>query len=172
MNHVQQTIQHINSRISTLTTMRDALASFEQELISLAETAPKPAKPAKPAKAARRTPRPAVVRASKAPAKRATVAAAPAATASSAAPANGEPVTFAGAIKRMVRESAKPMTISEIYSAIQSRWPALAEDKDGNNVMVNLTYWASQGKCEKLGRGALATFKVLEPEYFQETQTA
>ena len=83
---------------------------------------------------------------------------------------SGSPRSFAGAIKRVVREATVPPTVAMIYATIQTRWPSLAEGKDAGNVMANLSYATSQGKCEKLGMGSLATFRVLDPAYFQETE--
>lgn len=84
--------------------------------------------------------------------------------------AAGAPQTFAGAVKRVVRDSKSPLTVAAIFAAIETRWPSLAEGKDGGNVMANLSYASSQGKCEKIGIGAMATFKALDASYFQETE--
>ncbi len=94
----------------------------------------------------------------------------PARAGTSAATDEAAPHTFAGAVKRVLRESKTPPTVAALYDAISTRWPDLAEDKDAGNVMANLEYAAGQGNCEKLGRGALATFRILKPEYFEETE--
>jgi hypothetical protein len=179
MNYIQQAIEVINERIAKLQAAREALIVLVPELISL----PVAAKPTQPtATAAPHKVRAAVAKAPKAKrgpykkrAELATVqtsaAPQPKAEAKTGAIATIDaPATFAGAIKRLVRTAAKPLTIQEIINTIQERWPDLADGKDGNNVMVNLSYWASQGKCEKIGRGALATFKVLDTDYFQEIE--
>ena len=80
------------------------------------------------------------------------------------------PASFSKALNRVMSEAhavSKVLTVAEIFAAIETRWPDLAEGKDGSNVMVNLSYAAGQGKCEKLGRGALATFRILDADYFK-----
>jgi len=187
MNYIEQAIESINQRISKLQAAREAMAALVPELISLPVAAIQPT--TQPATAAPRKVRAAVAKvtasrppakAKRGPYKKRAASAGIAVPVEQGAPAepvevnitNGAPATFAGAIKRLVRTAANPLTIQEIINTIQERWPDLAEGKDGNNVMVNLSYWASQGKCEKLGRGAMATFKVPDAGYFQETQSA
>lgn len=82
----------------------------------------------------------------------------------------GDPATFSGACKRVMRESEAPLTVAEIYTLVQAAWPALCDGKDASNVMANLTYAAAQNKCEKLGRGEQATFRILDAEYFKESE--
>ncbi len=71
-----------------------------------------------------------------------------------------------------MRESSNPLTIGQIYIAVEAKWPALCEGKDTTNIMANLSYAAAQGKCEKLGRGEMATFKILDAEFFKEIEQA
>ena len=189
MNHIEQTIDALNQRIGNLTLVRDALVKILPELIFLPATAP-----AQPAPAARRATR--VAGAKGAPkatpkkrgpykpragkvtspqsgegeAARPTKAPAPAAAPLASAGSAPAPATFAGALKRVVREAGKPLTVSEVFKAIESRWPALAEGKDGGNVMANLSYAAAQGHCEKLRRGEMATFRILKADYFDESE--
>ena len=80
------------------------------------------------------------------------------------------PATFAGAMKRVMRESQKHLTVNEIFIAIQTGWPALIEERDARNVSMNVAYWASKSHVEKHGMGAMATFEVKNRDFFKEIE--
>ncbi len=82
---------------------------------------------------------------------------------------NGQPpITFGGALKRVMREAVHPVTVDEAFNAVQSRWPSLTEDRERKNAQENIFYWQSKGYVEKNGIGALATYKVIDQEFFKE----
>jgi hypothetical protein len=80
------------------------------------------------------------------------------------------PATFAGACKRVMWEASHAMTVVEIFTAVEAKWPSLCAEKDAGNVAANLSYAAAQGKVEKLGMGHMATWRILDMEFFKETQ--
>jgi len=84
---------------------------------------------------------------------------------------DGTPGTFAGACKRVMREASHALTVVEIFTAVESRWPALCAEKDAGNVAANLSYQAAQGKCEKIGMGNMATWRILDAEFYKETES-
>lgn len=186
---VEQTREQVRAEIARLTERLGVLNQLESGLetafgTATVETVPPVKKPRKYARRENANPPPAEPAEKpkrkytrKVTASRPLSAPAPAVVPAAPAPASSSdtpPGTFAGAVKRVMREGhaqGKLLMVAEIFAAIEARWPELAAEKDGNNVMVNLAYAASQGKCEKVGRGALATFKILDAGYFKETET-
>jgi hypothetical protein len=77
-----------------------------------------------------------------------------------------DPETFAAAVKKVMHESAKPLSVTEIFQAVQTRWPGVIGEKDASNVAANVAYWAANGKLEKLGMGSLVTFKIIDADFF------
>ena len=80
------------------------------------------------------------------------------------------PSTFAGACKRVLREATAPISTATIFAAIKAQWPHLLGDKQEDNIEANLRYWASKQFCDKLGTGALATYRVIDQEFFKEVE--
>jgi hypothetical protein len=80
------------------------------------------------------------------------------------------PQSFAGACKRVLREAKNPMSVNDVFDAVQTRWPSICGDRDASHAAANVTYWTSKGYMEKIGMGAQATFRILKPEFFQETE--
>lgn len=82
------------------------------------------------------------------------------------------PTTFAGAMKQVLREAAGGLTITQIFDAVQTRWPSILERDKGlpydiSNVEANIKYWFAQQKVDKHGIGAQATYTVVDKDFFQ-----
>jgi hypothetical protein len=80
------------------------------------------------------------------------------------------PTTFGGAMKRVLREATNPITIATIWATIKTHWPDLLSGKDDGNIDANLRYWVSKGFADKMGAGQLATYKVIDSEFFKEVE--
>ena len=80
----------------------------------------------------------------------------------------GAPTTFAGACKRVLREAPGGLTLAAVIESVSNQWPDLCGEKNLQTVASNLTYWTSKGYAEKVGSGSLATFRVLDKEFFKE----
>jgi len=83
---------------------------------------------------------------------------------------DGQPTTLAGAAKRVLREATKPLTILQVCEETSNRWPSLVAGRELDSINVSIGYWSAKGHLEKLGQGSLAMFRVLEPDFFKETE--
>jgi hypothetical protein len=82
------------------------------------------------------------------------------------APPGEKSVSFSDAIKMAISFLANP-TGNEILAEARKQNPAAMAGKDKANVMTGLYYWWTQGKIEKNGTGATATWKILDAEFFK-----
>ena len=78
------------------------------------------------------------------------------------------PASFGSALKRVMRESVHPVTVDEVFNAVQTRWPSLCVDRDRKNAQENIFYWLSKSYVDKIGISPLATYKVIDQEFFKE----
>lgn len=184
MNHIE----------STLALLRERRASIDSAIIALEQCQPlidvalaaqpeiKSAPPAKPVKlkaatskpltplavkaqpAAEEKPRKVYTRKTKQPQTPAEAKASVRATLSA-------PATLAGAMKRFARTAGKPVSAAEVEVYVRSSYPDLIAGKSETAVYSNLAYWAAHGHMIKEGSGATATFKVSNPDFFEETET-
>jgi len=82
----------------------------------------------------------------------------------------GEPQTFAGACKRVFREAGKPLTLAEANATVRAKYPQQCEGKGAEALGQNVYYWTSKGYMEKAGSGSLATYKIVNAEFFKEIE--
>ena len=76
-------------------------------------------------------------------------------------------LTLAGAMKIEILKFSKPFLTDELRQAVKTRHPDFSAAADTTGFYGNLSYWASKEKLEKVGAGSLASYRIIDRDFFQ-----
>ncbi len=79
------------------------------------------------------------------------------------------PGTLGAAMKLQIGRLGK-FTSDSLRQVIEAIYGDEDFVKNGQSFGVNLSYWSSKGKLEKLGTGPQASYRVVDKEFFERTE--